>query len=139
MMVVIFEAILRNFYFYSVSSFIYYSSFEKVEVQIASNYSLWVRLGLISINLYCGSDFWNFSRRSVFLVVDPDVFKKLFLCSLFTFLFSFSFFYRWSLVEVCQWSTYFYRWSTSWSLINPITLNYLNLSIVCYKNTNNKN
>ena len=26
---------------------------------------------------FCGSDFWNFSRRSVFLAVDPDVFKKL--------------------------------------------------------------
>ena len=28
---------------------------------------------------FCGSDFWNFSRRSVFLVVDPDVFNKLLL------------------------------------------------------------
>ena len=34
-------------------------------------------LWTISINLSCGSDFWNFSRRSVF--VDPDVFKKLLL------------------------------------------------------------
>ena len=25
----------------------------------------------------CGRDFWNFSRRSVFLVVDPDVLNKL--------------------------------------------------------------
>ena len=45
----------------------------EIRAECSTMRALWT----ISINLSCGSDFWNFSRRSVF--VDPDVFKKLLL------------------------------------------------------------